>query len=96
MWRSRCTGAVLFYGTAALAGKYRLLISNITRNEIQISGRKAYGTFVGEKWEHFFLPIFASDSVSLPRFDNPRNVSDKPQTMSGFPSVPSGTASQTI
>ena len=26
VWRSRCTGAVLFYGTAALAGKYRLLI----------------------------------------------------------------------
>ena len=40
--------------------------------------------------------IFASDSVSLLRFDTPRNVSDKPQTMSGFPSVPSGTASQTI
>ena len=38
----------------------------------------------------------ASDSVSLPRFDTPRNVSDKPQTMSGFPSVPNGTASQTI
>ena len=40
--------------------------------------------------------IFASDSVSLLRFDTPRNVSDKPQTMSGFPSVPNGTASQTI
>ena len=34
--------------------------------------------------------VFASDSVSLPCFDNPRNASDKPQTMSGFPSVPSG------
>ena len=32
----------------------------------------------------------------LPRFDNPQDVSDKPQTMSGFPSVPSGIASQTI
>ena len=32
----------------------------------------------------------------LPRFDNPQDVSDKLQTMSGFPSVPSGIASQTI
>ena len=32
----------------------------------------------------------------FPRLDSSRGVSDKPQTMSGFPSVPSGTASQTI
>ena len=39
--------------------------------------------------------IFASDSVSLPRFDTPRNVSDKPQTMSGLSGVPNGPSSQT-
>ena len=37
-----------------------------------------------------------SDSVSWPRFDNPRDVSVTPQTMSGLPGAPSGTASQTI
>ena len=42
------------------------------------------------------MPRPAFDSVSLPRFDNPQDVSDKLQTMSGFPSVPSGIASQTI
>ena len=36
---------------------------------------------------------FSSHSVSLPRFDNPQEVSDKLQTMSELPSVPSGTAS---
>ena len=30
-----------------------------------------------QKMLAFFLPDFASDSVSLPRFDNLRNVSDK-------------------
>jgi len=38
----------------------------------------------------------ASDSVSLPRFDNPRDVSDDPQIMIGLFSVPSITPSQTI
>ena len=32
----------------------------------------------------------ASDSVSLPRFDNPQGVSGNPQTMSGLSSVPNG------
>jgi len=40
VWRSRCTGAVLFYGTAALAGKYRLLISKaMRRSRLLLSGR---------------------------------------------------------
>ena len=56
----------------------------------------ADGTFVEKNVCISSCRIFASDSVSLPRFDNPQNVSDKPQTMGGFPSVPSGTASQTI
>ena len=38
----------------------------------------------------------ASGSVSLPRFDNPRDVSGKPQTMGGLFSVSSITAPQTI
>ena len=38
-----------------------------------------------------FLPCFSSHSVSLPRFDNPQEVSDKLQTMSELPSVPQGT-----
>ena len=41
-------------------------------------------------------PHLASGSVSLPRFDNPRDVSDTPQTMSGLFSVSSITASQTL
>ena len=42
------------------------------------------------------LPLTASYSVSLPRFDNLRDVSDNTQTMSGLPGVPKDTASQTI
>ncbi len=42
---------------------------------------------------HFFLPDFASDSVSLPRLTIHGMCRIKPQTMAGFPSVPSGTAS---
>ena len=41
-------------------------------------------------------PRLASDSVSWPRFDNPRDVSVTPQTIGGLPGAPSGTASQTI
>ena len=41
-------------------------------------------------------PRLASDSVSWPRFDNPRDVSVTPQTMGGLPGAPSDTASQTI
>ncbi len=41
-------------------------------------------------------PHLTSGSVSLPRFANPRDVSGKPQTMSGLFSVSSITASQTI
>ena len=36
------------------------------------------------------LPVGTSDSVSLPRLDNPQGVSDNPQTMSGLSSVPNG------
>lgn len=38
----------------------------------------------------------ASDSVSLPRFDNPQGVSDNPQTMGGLSSGANATSSQTI
>ena len=73
------------------------VISNIRRKIIlSISDGNVAGTFVEKNAYISSCRIFALDSVSLPRFDNPRNVSDKPQTMSGFPSVPSGTASQTI
>ena len=40
----------------------------------------ADGTFVEKNVCISSCRIFASDSVSLPRFDNPQNVSDKPQT----------------
>ena len=63
---------------------------------IQISAGTADGTFVEKNACISSDRIFASDSVSLPRFDNPRNVSDKPQTMSGLSGVPNGTSSQTI
>ena len=36
------------------------------------------------------LPAGSSDSVSLPRLDNPQVVSGNPQTMSGLSSVPNG------
>ena len=36
------------------------------------------------------LPVGTSDSVSLPRLDNPQGVSGNPQTMSGLSSVPNG------
>ena len=74
------------------------VVSTIMKNRSypSISDGNVAGTFVEKNAYISSCRIFASDSVFLPRFDNPRNVSDKPQTMSGFPSVPSGTASQTI
>ena len=36
------------------------------------------------------LPAGTSNSVSLPRLDNPQGVSGNPQTMSGLSSVPNG------
>ena len=73
------------------------MISNIRRKSIlSISDGNVDGTFVEKNACISSDRIFASDSVSLPRFDNPRNVSDKPQTMSGLSGVPNGTSSQTI
>ena len=48
------------------------------------------------KWEHFFYAAFGIGFRVFPRFDNPRDVSDTLQTMSGLFSVPNITASQTI
>ena len=73
------------------------MISNIRRKSIlSISDGNVDGTFVEKNARISSCRIFASNSVSLPRFDNPRNVSDKPQTMSGLSGVPNGTSSQTI
>ena len=52
--------------------------------------------FFGVKSEYFFRAASDIEFCVFPRLDSSRGVSDKPQTMSGFPSVPSGTASQTI
>ena len=40
------------------------------------------------------MPRPVSNSVSLPRFDNPQGVSDNPQTMSGLFSGANATSSQ--
>ena len=68
--------------------------SNNRKSDVPGKGRSE--TFVGTKCENFFSAAFYIQFRVFPRFDNPRDVSDTPQTMSGLFSVPNITASQTI
>ena len=72
------------------------IVSQIHRGRAIAFRIEAGGEIGWSKMRNFFPAAFYIQFRVFPRFDNPQDVSDKPQTIRGLFSVPNITASQTI
>ena len=65
-------------------------MSHRTETDGTFQNTKGCGDSLKQNERISSLPAGTSNSVSLPRLDNPQGVSGNPQTMSGLSSVPNG------